>query len=135
MSAKCGLVSLRFRDGKTAKFTGVYTIHLVLPASILVRLEQLMSLAKRSGSKFLFGQDRAMRLTRVGKQIGIRALRRMVLRYLAWECGMPLPDLLTMSRHTKVPALSTYLGGGMYAAEEAGITCSAALALSAPFLV
>jgi hypothetical protein len=113
------LVSLRFRLGKTEKYIGPYTIHIALPPLYLSILQDLLERPNSTHDRYLFGSNRATLLSDISKLVSIRSLRRGVLQFLAWDCGVPLQQLLYLSRHTKVEALYTYLGGGMFCRDEA----------------
>lgn len=113
------LVSLRFRLGKTEKYIGPYTMHIVIPPLYLSILQGLLERPNSTHDRYLFGACRATLLLDISKLVSIRSLRRGVLQFLAWDCGVPLQQLLYMSRHTKVEALYTYLGGGMFCRDEA----------------
>jgi hypothetical protein len=116
------ILSLRFRDGKTASTTGTYTMNIVIPDWAYTLLAELAS--KENRTTFLFGHERQATYNEVSRLLGWRELRRACLRYIAWEVQASPSDTRLFSRHTTDKALYGYLGGGLWSAAEAQATAA-----------
>lgn len=112
------LVGIRFRSGKTDRFTGVYSIYVAVPAHLAHGLQQLLLRGGPRGS-FLFGSDHRTVLREVSSHVSLRALRRETLRMLSWQNHTPGSAVRLLSRHTSDGALRTYLGGGLFSGDDA----------------
>ncbi len=113
-------VSLRFREGKTIRSTGTYTVHILLDHHMIQLLKRQLTCTT---DDYLFGPERhkiaqQVSTTLLSKGHSIRACRRGCLRFLARR-GVSVRDLLLLSRHTTPQALYTYLGGGLHLQIEA----------------
>lgn len=114
------MLSLRFREGKSNRFIGIYTIHLDLPSQLVPFCSQQLT----SPHDLFFGPPAAVRL--ISRQVsralapfgGVRAVRKGALQLLARNNIAP-EDLLLLSRHTSLKTLSLYLGGGMHLFHDA----------------
>jgi integrase len=116
-------VSLRFREGKTMRSTGTYTLHILMSSEEQLHLRTLLTLCRKSNDRYLFGPQRLQAAKAVSAALltigsTVRACRRGCLRYLARQ-GATVQDLLLLSRHTTPAALYQYLGGGLYLKDEA----------------
>jgi hypothetical protein len=107
-------LSLRFREGKTIKSTGPYTIHVLFP----VMDYQVLLLHE----EFIFGQFRRQTAKAVSAALrraghDVRQCRRGSLRFLARN-GATVEQLLLLSRHTSPRMLYQYLGAGLHLEHE-----------------
>lgn len=111
------LMSIRFREGKTLRYTGPYTIHILMPSELASAIYQA------KGTTYLFGDNRhriakTVSLTLHTHGLDVRACRRGSLRFLA-RAGADPDHLRLLSRHTSLSALYTYLGAGLHLRAEA----------------
>lgn len=111
------LLSIRFREGKTLRYTGPYTVHILMPSELALAIYQA------KGTTYLFGDSRhriakTVSLTLHTHGLDVRACRRGSLRFLA-RSGADPDHLRLLSRHTSLSALYTYLGAGLHLRAEA----------------
>lgn len=107
---------LRFREGKTEKSTGTYTLSVAAPAWVTT---QVMALAQHQYPfKALMKQAQG--------DLPLRHLRRTALQRMAAH-GISAPTMLLFSRHTTETALRHYLGGGVMMCDEASKTTPASM--------
>jgi hypothetical protein len=124
-------IAIVFRDTKTGDRIGAYALHIQLPP-VLVSMLAHVALASLHDQvhqprhlQFLFGRQRAQIMKKVASILPFRTTRRLVLRYLAWDLGLPASDVLLFSRHTTVKQLTTYLGAGAFTRDEMQTTVAA----------
>lgn len=109
-------VSLTFVEGKTAKSTGAYTLHIPIPPE----LESLWTVAILANQKHLISPRDLETVVKHLKQNGLelRSLRRGSLQAMAMSGADP-KDILLFSRHLDVSGLYAYLNHGQVCPWEA----------------
>lgn len=112
-------LGVHFQRGKGAKFRGPYTIHTAIPPNFLPLLKPLID---DQTSRWLWIAPSKNERDRLAKQLNSRlkaentryagySLRRGALQHLAGK-GMKAADLMSLSGHTTVKSLQTYLDFG-----------------------
>lgn len=111
---------IKFVEGKVIGIIGPYSLHLPMDNQFT---KQVWDYVKNRKSTYLFcepaardkaGEQIKLALRRINPILEQRSIRRGALTTLAME-GLPLSDLIHLSRHRDVSMLLRYLNWGMYA--------------------
>eukprot|EP00796_Vickermania_ingenoplastis_P001890 gene1890-biopygen1567 len=126
--------TLTIREGKRARFRGPYSIPSVLPRARAAQLQTIMS--RRSPNERIFMDHLRIRTAmrtaiqqQVNPQATLASVRKGATRQMAEE-GVPLPDMMRITGHTREDTLRRYLGYGLHpTVEDARAQASVAPAL------
>lgn len=106
---------LRFREGKTEKSTGTYSLAIAAPEWVIDRIRSMVQKDKRPFARHMKAAH---------GELPLRSLRRTALQRMA-AAGTPAATLLLFSRHTSEVALRHYLAGGVVLRDQAELTTPA----------
>jgi len=112
-------VTVRFRQGKTARRTDVYSVTIAITRDEIAIVTQLIN-AKH---EYFFGAlrhqySRLVSATLKQHHFDVRSVRRGALRHLA-QLGHDPEQLRLLSRHTTNAAVYQYVGAGLHLRSEA----------------